>query len=90
MKQFNHKLPNSTKECIRLLEYLGFERVKRIGIGGHQYKYINPNRKYIGDDNHPFVIVPHRYFNLLGVKLCKKLVCFGYSKEEIREGCERL
>ncbi len=88
--QINHKLPNNTKECIRLLEFLGFVQKKRIGKGGHQYKYVHPYRKNICPDERPFIIIPSRYYKLLSEHIYKKLLCFEFSKVEIEETCENI
>lgn len=88
--QISHRLPNNTKECIRLLEHLGFVQKKRIGKGGHQYKYIHPYRKNICPNERPFIIIPSRFYKQLAENIYKKLLCFEFSKEEIKEACEKL
>lgn len=81
------KLPNICKECIRLLEYLGFVRKKRIGKGGHQYKYVHLVRRNICPEYPPFIIVPTHFYKQLARSITKRLICFGFSKEEIDEAC---
>ena len=88
--RIEHKLPNNTKECIRLLEFLGFIQKKRIGKGNHQYKYIHPVRKNICPDERPFIIIPTKYYKLLSEKIYKKLLCFEFSKEELKKACQSL
>lgn len=51
------RLPNNPAQIIRFLQYLGFVRNAKHGMGGHQYKYYHPNRAMICDDNRPFIIV---------------------------------
>lgn len=88
--RISHQLPNNTKECIRLLEYLGFVRKKRIGKGGHQYKYIHPKRRNICPNERPFIIIPSRFYKQLSEHIYKKLLCFEFSKKEIRDACKKL
>ncbi len=85
--QVNHKIPNSTKECIRLLESLGFVQKTRIGKGKHQYKYIHPFRKNICPNERPFIIIPTKFYKILAQEIYKKLLCFEFSKKEIKEAC---
>lgn len=82
--------PKTRKECMCLLEMLGFEQARRVGKGGHQYKYKHPWRKMDCQHEKPFVIVPYKFFNLLGEKVCKKLICYGFSWKEIKEACKNL
>ncbi len=85
-----HRIPNSTKECIRLLEFLGFVRKRRTGKGNHQYKYIHPSRRNICPAERPFIIIPTKFYKLLAEKIYKKLLCFEFSKEEIKKACSDL
>lgn len=89
MRPFNHRLPKSRKECIKLITSLGFVEKKRIGTGKHP-KYVSPSRTYIGMDRKPFILIPNKFFQPFDEQLCKKLLCFGISKEEIKHACRKL
>jgi len=75
----NINYPRNKKQCFKLLKNLGFEQVKRIGKGSHQYKYTHPTLEMNCQNERPFIIIPYKYYNLLGKKLVKKLICYSFS-----------
>jgi hypothetical protein len=75
--------PRSNADCVRLLRTLEFEKRQGIGRGKHPEKYFHNTRDNIVEGDQPFVILPHEFFDQLGMKLMKKLQNWGYSKGEI-------
>lgn len=77
--------PRSNLECARLLLTLGFEKRSGIGRGKHPEKYFHNTRKNNIEGDRPFIIIPHLFFDELGIKLVKKLQNWGFTKKEIED-----
>ncbi len=77
------KYPRNTAECVSLLIALGFAKKEGIGKGKHPEKYFHPTRNNTVPGDKPFIIIPHDYFDVLGMKIMKKLQNWDYTKEEI-------
>ena len=75
--------PRSAADCVRLLLTLGFVKKDGIGRGKHPEKYQHPTRKNIVEGDRPFIIIPHEYFDQLGMKVMKKAQNWGFSKDEV-------
>ena len=75
--------PRSSTDCVRLLTTLGFVKKFGIGRGKHPEKYYHPKRKNIVPGDRPFIIIPHEYFDELGMKVMKKLQNWEYTKQEV-------
>ncbi|OGJ22224.1 MAG: hypothetical protein A3J60_02235 [Candidatus Pacebacteria bacterium RIFCSPHIGHO2_02_FULL_46_9] len=81
-------LPRKRKEIIAVLECLGFILDVGTGRGGH-YKYRHPNKVPIVDNQRPFIMIPRHDFehgNLHQI-IERELMCFGFSKNEIKVCC---
>ena len=77
--------PGNQRELMLFLEKLGFRQKKRIGKGRHQYKYFHPERVFMCDDRKNFIIVPHYIYKQMVLKIIKRLVCWGFSEEELKD-----
>jgi hypothetical protein len=80
--------PRTINDCVDLLVTLGFTKKLGIGRGKHPEKYFNRKRKNVVTGDRPFIIIPHEYYDQLGMKIMKKLQNWSYTKEEI-EGALR-
>lgn len=82
--------PHSNAECVTLLSRLGFVRKRGIGNAKHPYKYVHPSRKHGCINDKPFVLITHYYFDELGKKLMKKIECWGFTSDEVKEALRRV
>jgi len=75
--------PHSNDECIKLLKELGFKKKLGTGRGKHPEKYIHPTKRNQNLNDKPFVLISHEYFDEKGKRLVKKLINWGFTKEEV-------
>ncbi|MFA7628519.1 MAG: hypothetical protein WCY37_03910 [Candidatus Dojkabacteria bacterium] len=73
-----------------MLERLGFEKCRRVGAGGHQYKYKHPLNRNSCPDRPPFIIVPTKFYKPYQTDILEALICFGFSRDEIKDACRKI
>jgi predicted RNA binding protein YcfA (HicA-like mRNA interferase family) len=81
-------LPRKSLEIRKVLECLGFVLDVGSGRGGH-YKYKHPTRVPIVDNQRPFITIPRHDFEHgnLHTIIERQLMCFGFTKKEIKNCC---
>lgn len=82
--------PRSNKECECLLVSLGFKEVRGIGNAKHPKKYKHKKRRCKCPNEKPFFLITHNYFDELGKKMMKKLLCWDFTKEELIKACREV
>jgi len=51
---------------------------------------MHPTRRNQNLDDKPFILITHEYFDANGQRLMKKLLNWGFTKEELEEKCKNL
>jgi|GEM_PF-1446986 len=82
--------PHSNVECVALLLALGFKKKRGIGRSKHPQKYVHPTRRNQNLEDKPFILITHQYFDANGQRLMKKLLNWGFTKEELEQCCKGL
>lgn len=82
--------PHSNEECVALLLALGFRKKKGIGRSKHPEKYTHKTRRNQNLNDKPFILITHQYYDANGQRLMKKLLNWGFTKDEIEEACMKV
>ena len=81
--------PRSNAECAALLKARGFKKKFGSGRGNHPEKYMHPKRRNQSLNDKPFILITHEYFDANGKRIVKKLINWGFTKEEIQDACKK-
>jgi hypothetical protein len=73
---------------VSLVLILGCKKKLGTGRGKHPEKYFHPTRHNTQQGDRPFILITHEYFDAKGQSLMKKLLNWGFTKEELELACQ--